>query len=190
MALTKRHARSLEGGDTAMETLKRLFTKPRLLRLAAFGIDCLVFLLIVVLSINLTGKPDYITAQKELELLKQPSTAEEAQAQTLRAVDAFNDAYSLTLWLWIGSEVLFQFIFQGQSLGKKLCRLRIVSAKGRGRLVTNLCFTLRSFLKVLLLYLFRGLPFVIALAYLFADPDNRTGYDRICGTKVIQLPKN
>lgn len=172
-----------------METLKHLFTKPRLLRLAAFGIDLLVFVLILVLSINLTGKPDFLTAQKEMELLQQPSTMDEAEAQMLRAVDAFNDAYTMSLLIWIGAEVLFQLIFQGQTVGKKLCRLRIVSAKGRGRLVTNLCFTLRSFLKVLLLYLFRGLPFIIALAYLFADPENRTGYDRICGTKVIELPK-
>lgn len=173
-----------------METLKRLFTKPRLLRLAAFGVDLLVFLLILVLSMNLTGKPDYITAQKEMELLKQPSAAAAAEAQMLRAVDAFNDAYSLTLWLWIGSEVLFQLAFRGQTVGKKLFRLRIVSAKGRGRLATTLSFTLRSFLKVFLLYLFRGLPFIIALAYMFADPENRTGYDRICGTKVIRPPKD
>lgn len=172
-----------------METLKRLFTRPRLLRLAAFGIDLLVFVLILILAVNLTGKPDFISAQREMELLKQPSTMEEAEAQMLRAVDAFNDAYSLSLWLWIGTEVLFQLLFQGQTVGKKLCRLRIVSAKGRNRWITMLCYTLRTFLKVFLLYILRGLPFIIALIYLFADGDNRTGYDRICGTKVIELPK-
>lgn len=172
-----------------MDTLKHLFTKPRLLRLAAFGIDLVVFLLVLVLAVHLTGKPDFIGAQREMELLKQPSTMEEAEAQMLRAVDAFNAAYTASLLIWIGTEVLLQLIFQGQTVGKKLCRLRIVSAKGRNRWITMLCYTLRTCLKVLLLYLFRGLPFIIALAYMFADPDNRTGYDRICGTKVIELPK-
>ena len=38
-----------------METLKALFTKPRLMRLAAFGIDLCVFLLLLVISMNLFG---------------------------------------------------------------------------------------------------------------------------------------
>ena len=49
-----------------MESLKALLTKPRLLRLAAFAIDFCVFLLILVISMNLFGKPDFILAQQEM----------------------------------------------------------------------------------------------------------------------------
>ena len=168
-----------------METLKALFTKPRLMRLAAFGIDLCVFLLLLVISMNLFGKPDFITAQREMEKLQQSATVEEANAQAERAVDAFNEAYGLALWIWIGAEVLQQLALRGQTVGKKICRLRVVSNKADGPLKTALRMTIRPFIKVLLVYIFRGLPFVIALAYLFADPTNRTGYDRMSGTRVV-----
>lgn len=171
-----------------MEALKALFTKPRLLRLAAFAIDLCVFLLVVVISMNLFGKPDFIRAQQEMEKLQQTVTAEEAAAQTERALAAFNEAYGLALWLWIGTEVLLQLLLRGQTVGKKLCGLRVVSNKAAdGSIKTALRMTARSCFKILLLYLFRGIPFAIALAYMFADSENCTGYDRLSGTRVVCL---
>ena len=169
-----------------MESLKALFTKPRLMRLASFAIDFCVFLLILAVSMNLFGKPDFIRAQQEMEKMQQTVTVEEANAQAEQAVAAFNEAYGLALWIWIGTEVLSQLVLRGQTVGKKICRLRVVSNKAaNGPVKTALQMTVRSCFKVLLVYLFRGLPFAIALAYMFAGPENRTGYDRMSGTRVI-----
>ncbi len=169
-----------------MESLKAMFTKPRLMRLAAFAIDCCVFLLILTISMNLFGKPDFILAQHEMEKLQQTVSVDEANAQAERAIAAFNEAYGLSLWIWIGTEVISQLILRGQTVGKKICKLRIISNNAaNGPVKTALLMTVRSCFKVLLVYLFRGLPFAIALAYMFAGPENRTGYDRMSGTRVI-----
>ena len=108
------------------EEIKNLFTRERILRLAAFSIDILVLALILSLCTLTLGKPNFAAARGEMDAIVQITDFEARQAQTEVAVAAFSRAYNLSVAVWLGYEVLTQLALGGQTVGKKLCGLRIV----------------------------------------------------------------
>ena len=156
------------------EEIKNLFTRERILRLAAFSIDILVLALILSLCTLTLGKPNFAAARREMDAIVQITDFEARQAQTEVAVAAFSRAYNLSVAVWLGYEVLTQLALGGQTVGKKLCGLRIVSR-----------LTLRTLVKGLCLILFQGFPIFIAWFYILANSSNCAGYDLLAGTKVV-----
>ena len=136
------------------EEIKNLFTRERILRLAAFSIDILVLALILSLCTLTLGKPNFAAARREMDAIVQITDFEARQAQTEVAVAAFSRAYNLSVAVWLGYEVLTQLALGGQTVGKKLCGLRIVSRRpSEGRLKTLSRLTLRTLVKGLCLIL-------------------------------------
>lgn len=166
--------------------LGAVLTRERLRRLGAFAVDLAVVALILSLCTLLFQKPDFAQAQREMDAIIDIMDVEARQAQTQTAVAAFSRAYGMAVIVWLGYEVLTQLLFGGQTLGKKLCGLRVVSTRAAdGRLKTTARMTVRSLVKGLCLILFQGFPILISWFYILSNPGNRAGYDLFLGTRVV-----
>ena len=169
-----------------MQGIRAVVTRDRLLRLAAFLIDLLLLGLILALCDLILHRPDFVQVRAALDSVAQIADYEARQAQMDMAMDLFQDAYLFSVAVWLGCEVVFQLIFNGQTVGKKICGLRVVSTKpGEGRLKASLRFTARSLVKGVFLILFQGFPILISWFYILANPANRAGYDLFLGTQVV-----
>lgn len=169
-----------------MQGIRAVVTRDRLLRLAAFLIDLLLLGLILALCDLILHKPDFVQVRAALDSVAQIADYEAQQAQMNMAMELFQDAYLFSVAVWLGYEVIFQLIFNGQTVGKKICGLRVVSTKpGEGRLKASLRFTVRSLVKGVFLILFQGFPIFISWFYILANPANRAGYDLFLGTQVV-----
>ena len=165
--------------------LKALITRERLLRLAAFLIDMLVLGLLLALCDLMFPKPDFANVRSALDSIAQIADFEARQAQAEAAAALFQEAYIFSVAVWLGYEVIFQLIFNGQTLGKKICGLRVASVKPEeSRLKASLRFTARSLVKGVFLMLFQGFPIIISWFYILANPASRAGYDLFLGTQV------
>ncbi len=166
--------------------IAELFTRERVLRIRAFLIDLAVLLALFACSAALFGAPDFLGAQRELGALSGlQGSPDELQAQANIAIASFNSAYSLALMIWLGYELVSLLLSNGRTIGKAVAGLRVEAVKNpHNRLTSSLKMAARCILKVLLLYLFKGFPLVLALMYIFSDPTNRAGYDRMSGTRV------
>lgn len=169
-----------------MQGIRAVVTRDRLLRLAAFLIDLLLLGLILALCDLILHRPDFVQVRAALDSVAQIADYEARQAQMNMAMDLFQDAYLFSVAVWLGCEVIFQLIFNGQTVGKKICGLRVISTKpGEGRLKASLRFTVRSLVKGVFLILFQGFPILISWFYILANPANRAGYDLFLGTQVV-----
>lgn len=169
-----------------MQGIRAVVTRDRLLRLAAFLIDMLFLGLILALCDLILHRPDFGQVRAALDSVAQIADYEARQAQMNMAMDLFQDAYLFSVAVWLGCEVVFQLIFNGQTVGKKICGLRVVSTKpGEGRLKTSFRFTVRSLVKGVFLILFQGFPILISWFYILANPANRAGYDLFLSTRVV-----
>lgn len=169
-----------------MQGIRAVVTRDRLLRLAAFLIDLLLLGLILALCDLILHRPDFVQVRAALDSVAQIADYEARQAQMNMAMDLFQDAYLFSVAVWLGCEVIFQLIFNGQTVGKKICGLRVISTKpGEGRLKASLRFTVRSLVKGVCLILFQGFPILISWFYILANPANRAGYDLFLGTQVV-----
>lgn len=168
------------------EELRGLVTKERSFRLTAFMIDFLVLSMLLSLCNLAIHKPDFVYVRQEMDKITQITDFEERQAQTQTAVNAFHEAYRLAIGIWLGYEIVTQLVFQGQTVGKKLCGLRVVSFQpGESRSKTAVRLTCRSLVKALFLILFQGFPIFISWFYILGNSANRAGYDLFVKTKVV-----
>ncbi|HML36362.1 MAG TPA: RDD family protein [Bacillota bacterium] len=157
----------------------------RLRRLAAFLIDLAAVGIILSVLYAVTGAPDFPAVASEMKRANMAANSSQAQEITRNMMSLFNTAYLQALLVWFCYEVLTLIIFGGSTPGKLAMRLRLVPADGkRGRLAGRLLMVLRSFLKVLMLFLFQGFPFLLSVLYIFMDGESRTGYDRIARLTV------
>ena len=61
--------------------------------------------------------------------------------------------------------------------------IRVVSVNPAGKPVAHAAFLcLRSFLKMLALYLFNGIPFIICCITMFTNSESRSGFDMAAKT--------
>lgn len=166
--------------------LNTINTNPRTRRFAAFCIDLAAVAVILSLLYGVAGFPDFPAVAAEMEranLAAAPSQAKEIAGGMLAM---FNAAYLQTLLVWFCYEVLSLLMLGGSTPGKLLMRLKLVPVNGnRGRLTGGLFLMLRSFLKLLMMYLFQGFPFLLSVLYSFMDEQSRTGYDRIAKLTVV-----
>lgn len=163
-----------------------VITKERLRRLGAFAIDFIFVALILSLCTLLFQKPDFALAQREMDAIVDIVDLEARQSQTQIAVAAFSRAYGTAVIVWLSYEVMTQLLLGGQTLGKKICGLRVVSMKtSDGRFRTTMRMTARSLVKGLCLILFQGFPILISWFYILGNPANRAGYDLFFGTRVV-----
>lgn len=166
--------------------LGTVITRERLLRVGAFTIDLVIVALILSLCTLLFQKPNFAHAQREMEAIIDIVDLEARQVQTQVAVAAFSRAYGMAVIVWLSYEILTQLLFSGQTVGKKLCGLRVASTKAAdGRLKTAARMTVRSLVKGVCLILFQGFPILISWFYILGNPANRAGYDIFLSTRVV-----
>ncbi|WP_407303405.1 RDD family protein [Acinetobacter sp.] len=79
----------------------------------------------------------------------------------------------------------FMLAKSGQSIGKKLTKIKIVDAKNGEKVSLMRAFTLRSFIFIILNLLF--MPFVTIIDHIFAIGEKRqTLHDKLAKTKVVK----
>lgn len=111
-------------------------------------------------------------------------------ALTGAVFSTFNRAYGIMLAISFFYEVLSQFIFRGSTIGKLVCRLKITSRNVERKWpVHALLLCVRSFLKMLSLYLFQGFPFLICCLTIFTNKECYTGFDMAVKTITVDRKK-
>lgn len=112
-------------------------------------------------------------------------------ALTGAVFSTFNRAYGIMLAISFFYEVLSQFIFRGSTIGKLVCRLKITSRNVERKWpVHALLLCVRSFLKMLSLYLFQGFPFLICCLTIFTNKECYTGFDMAVKTITVDRKRS
>jgi uncharacterized RDD family membrane protein YckC len=157
-------------------------------RFFAFVLDLAVVLLITLAVYAITGAPDYPGIKEAMDAVKAAGDGPETQELMNRVFSLFNSAYIETLIIWFAIEVLGQFVLKGASLGKFIMGLRILPMNpDRSWFLHHLLLVVRSLLKMVMLYLFQGFPFFLALLSIFVTQKARAGYDVFVKTYVQDL---
>lgn len=146
-------------------------------RLAAFLIDAGIVLILSFLAYKIVGEPDFYSVKAAMD------AAEAAGGQdpdlTAGVFAAFDKAYGLLLMIAFAYEALFTVITGGGTAGKLFFGLRTVPENpARGRVLHSLLLCLRSAVKMLCLYLFQGIPFIICCLTIFTNGKCQTGFDK------------
>jgi uncharacterized RDD family membrane protein YckC len=163
------------------------FKSHKLKRLLAFAIDLLVLLCVFFMTYNFLGLPDYPSVKVSMDHLGALQGAPQAQAAADAMFQEFNAAWLQSLAIWFIYEVASSIAFKGSTVGKLVCRIRIVDKKsGEYSARTALRLALRSLVKMAFLFFLQGLPFLISSLSIFANPDFRTGVDFFAGTKPAE----
>jgi uncharacterized RDD family membrane protein YckC len=157
-------------------------------RFLAFVFDIALVLLLVLTVYKITGTPDYPAVKTAMDAVKQAGDSPETQALMNTVFSLFNGVYIETLLIWFGAEVITQMIFKGSSLGKFFMGLRILPVNpDRSWPLHYVLLTVRSAIKILMMYLFQGFPFFLALLSIFVTQKARAGYDFFVKTYVQDL---
>ncbi|MDR1143570.1 MAG: RDD family protein [Spirochaetaceae bacterium] len=157
-------------------------------RFLAFVLDAALVLLVVFVVYLITGTPDYPGIKEAMDAVKEAGDGPETQELMNRVFSLFNAAYIETLLIWFAAEALGQFFLKGASLGKFIMGLRILPMNpDRSWTLHYLLLTLRSALKLIMLYLFQGFPFFLAILSIFVTQKARAGYDIFVKTYVHDL---
>lgn len=146
-------------------------------RLAAFFIDAGIVLVLSFLAYQILGKPDFYSVKAAMD------AAEAAGGQdpdlTAGVFATFDKAYGLLLMIAFAYEALTTVITGGATVGKLLFGLHTVPENpARGRGLHSLLLCLRGALKMLCLYLFQGIPFIICCLTIFTNGKCQTGFDK------------
>lgn len=162
----------------------------RIKRFTAFVIDVVVVLGLVSLAYSITGKPDFIAVRTAMDTAKSGMPGPVGQALLNNVFALFNAAYCQTLFIGFVYEAVMQLFFSGATIGKLLMRFRIVPVKPERHLaVHHSLMMVRSAVKCLFLFLFQGIPFLVACLSMFTNKESRGGFDVFARTQVVDLKR-
>jgi uncharacterized RDD family membrane protein YckC len=169
-----------------MDTKKKLFTQFRLKRMAAFVIDAVIVFILLSIIYRLTGFPNFPgVLTKMIEVQKTMSEAA-SQDATVQVMALFNEAFLQTLLIWFSYDVLTMLLFRGATIGKLIFQLKLTYLNNKkGKLVYVLLVVVRSFIKFLSMFLFQGIPFLISIISIFANPKSLAAHDRVARLVVV-----
>ena len=178
-------------------SLSNLMTSDRMIRLLSFFIDAVIIFMLASLCFSLFGAPDFASVQTALSHSNAVRGTPEEQEAARLVNETFGRAYISLLIIIFGYESLMGIIFKGATLGKLICGLKIVPNKHTGDETKGFksiaAYTarllIRGAVRVLFIYLFSGIPFLISTLTIFADAECRSGIDYFAGTKVIRLAR-
>lgn len=173
-----------------MKSLKQAFTNSRLRRLTAFIIDMGIMAILLTLLYKLFGLPDFPVVMAAMAEANSKINTPEWQSLVNSSTAIFNMVFIQSLLIYFGYETVTQILFKGATIGKLIMGLRIGSQNGnRGVILHYLLMTVRSFIKIILMYLLQGVPFIISILSIFANYQSKAGYDYIVKTVVIEKLK-
>ena len=157
-------------------------------RLAAFFIDAFIVLILSFIAFRFFREADFFSVKKAMDAAELAGGQD--AALTGAVFSTFNRAYGIMLAISFFYEVLSQFIFRGSTIGKLVCRLKITSRNVERKWpVHALLLCVRSFLKMLSLYLFQGFPFLICCLTIFTNKECYTGFDMAVKTITVDRKK-
>ena len=123
--------------------------------------------------------------QQKMQATDSPNQAVQLQQQlfTLIPMEAWQAMFVYIL-IMLGIQA-FMLAKSGQSIGKKLTKIKIVDAENGEKVSLMRAFTLRSFIFIVLNLLF--MPFITIIDHVFALGEKRqTLHDKLAKTKVIK----
>lgn len=169
-----------------MDMKKNIFTHFRLKRLAAFVIDAVIVSILLSIVYRISGFPDFPgVLTKMIEIQKTMSEAASQEA-TVKVMALFNEAFLQSLFIWFCYDVLTTLLLRGSTIGKMIFRLKLTHInKNKGMLAYVFLVVVRSFLKFLTMFLFQGIPFLISVISIFANPKSLAAHDRVARLVVV-----
>lgn len=157
-------------------------------RVYAKVIDMLLWLpvfLIPALFLDPQKAPEILAMQQKMEAAASSDQVLQIQIDALTTL--FADSWQLTLiylLLMLGAQA-YLLVKSGQSLGKKMAKIKIVDANHNGQVGFARIFVTRSLIFIILTLL--AFPFVTIIDYAFAITSKRqTLHDKLAQTKVIK----
>ena len=123
--------------------------------------------------------------QKKMQATDSPNQAVQLQQQlfTLIPMEAWQAMFVYIL-IMLGIQA-FMLAKSGQSIGKKLTKIKIVDAETGEKVSLMRAFTLRSFIFIILNMLF--MPIITIIDHIFALSEKRqTLHDKLAKTKVVK----
>jgi len=169
-----------------MDMKKKIFTQIRLKRIAAFAIDAVIVSILLSIVYRITGFADFPgVLTKMIEVQKTMSEAA-SQDATVQVMALFNEAFLQSLLIWFCYDALTTLLLRGSTIGKIIFRLKLTHINNKnGKLVYGLLVIVRSFFKFLSMFLFQGLPFLISVISIFANPNSLAAHDRLARLVVV-----
>lgn len=145
-------------------------------RLLAFILDAILVIALAYVVFRFTGQPDFFSVQAAMDAAE--AAGGQDQALTAAVFTEFNQAYRIMLLIAFVYEAAAQVITNGSSVGKLIAGLQITAQNpARKRVPHALLLCVRSGLKVLSLYLFQGIPFIICCLTALTNGECRSGFD-------------
>ncbi|NNH00260.1 RDD family protein [Acinetobacter sp. ANC 5414] len=134
-------------------------------------------------------KPDQVNQLSEIQQKMQSADTSTQAVQlqqqlfTLIPAEAWQ-AMLIYIIIMLGIQA-FMLAKSGQSIGKKLTKIKIVDVESGEKVSLMRAFTLRSFIFIILNFLF--MPFITILDHVFAIGEKRqTLHDKLAKTKVVK----
>jgi uncharacterized RDD family membrane protein YckC len=164
----------------AMNIKKKTLTQFRLKRMAAFVIDAVIVSILLSIVYRITGFPDFpgvLTSMIEVQKTMSESVSQDA---TVKVMALFNEAFLQSLLIWFCYDVLTTLLLRGSTMGKMLFRLKLTHINlNKGKLAYVFLVIVRSFFKFFTMFLFQGIPFLISVLSIFANPKSLAAHDRV-----------
>ena len=168
-----------------MNNKKKIITKFRLKRIGAFLIDAVIVSILLSIVYRLTGFanfPGVLTKMIEINRTMGETGTSDA---TIKVMSLFNEAFLQSLIIWFCYDVVTTLLFKGSTIGKRVFRLKLTNINHKkGKLTYGLLVIVRSFFKFLSMFLFQGVPFLLSVISIFANPKSLAAYDRIARLEV------
>lgn len=165
--------------------LEQAAPRYRMRRFSAFLIDLVLVVGIWYIFYQAIGKPDFMSVKVAMDAMG--ALPAESQADAFTEVFAkFNEAFQYGLILWFIYEAFTTVVFRGSTPGKLIMGLQIIPMNPDRNLFLNILLLLvRSFVKMLFLYILQAIPFIICALAVFANSD-RSGFDFFVKTRVSE----
>lgn len=162
-----------------MNNKKKIVTQFRLKRIVAFLIDAVIVSILLSIVYRLTGFANFPGVLTKMIEINRTMGETGTQDATVRVMSLFNEAFLQALIIWFCYEVLTTLVL-GSTFGKRIFRLKLTHINHqKGKLTYGILVIVRSFFKFLSMFLFQGIPFLLSVISIFANPKSLAAYDRI-----------
>jgi hypothetical protein len=172
-----------------VDNKNKIFTQIRLKRIAGFVIDAVIVTILLSIVYRITGFANFPGVFTKMIGVQKTFSEAASQNATVEVMALFNAAFLQSLFIWFCYDVLTTFILRGSTIGKMIFGLKLTHIHNqKGKIAYVLLMVVRSFLKFITMFLFQGIPFVISVISIFANPKSLAAHDRV--SRLVVVNKN
>lgn len=128
---------------------------------------------------------DFKTYETLMSAARSASVYQENVALLNQAIRAFGLLYRNFIISLVFYNVFFVLFFKGQTIGKRIFRLQLISVKS-SKILGYVSFVLKEILKGFSLIFLQGVPFFFAVMYFIYHREGRSSFDDWMKTRVIE----